>query len=119
MERPVPTTGRPFACLAYGFRQLTQSLNETLMLRRHSGGMDPINTAPAIDYARRHVVFPPTPSETAAPFTANQDGPPAVAAARKPDQAKPEQVKNRETDEQVTRQRVEDRRMGTLFDLRA
>ncbi|MDO9247625.1 MAG: hypothetical protein Q7U11_14255 [Phenylobacterium sp.] len=34
-------------------------------------------------------------------------------------QAKPDQVKNRETDEQVTRQRVDDKRMGTLFDLRA
>ena len=34
-------------------------------------------------------------------------------------QAKPEQVKNREIDEQVTRQRVDDKRMGTLFDLRS
>ncbi|MFD3264328.1 hypothetical protein [Phenylobacterium ferrooxidans] len=33
-------------------------------------------------------------------------------------QAKPDQVKNRETDEQVTRQRVQDKAQGTLFDLR-
>lgn len=89
------------------------------MLRPQSGGMEPTNASPAVDYAHRRLIFPPKPSETAAPFTANSDGPPAVTAARKPEQAKPEQVKNREADEQVTRQRVEDKRMGTLFDLRA
>ena len=80
--------------------------------------MDSINAPPAAaDHAIRRLIFPPKPSERAAPFTADQD----AAAARKPEpsQPKPDQVKNREADEQVTRQRVEDKRMGTLFDLRA
>lgn len=81
--------------------------------------MDPINAYPAAaDHAARRLVTPPKPAQNAAPFTANQDGPTATAA-RKPDQPKPDQVKNREADEDVTRQRTEDKRMGTLFDLRA
>jgi hypothetical protein len=111
--------GRPFACPGQAFRQLTESLNETLMLPRQSRGMDPINAySAAIDYAYKRPA-PPKPAESAAPFTPNGDAPPAVAAARKPEQAKPEQVKNRETDEQVTRQRVQDKFQGTMFDLRA
>lgn len=119
MERPAPTTGRPFAYGEQAFRQLTQSLNETLIVTCQVGGMDPINAPPAAaDHAIRRLIFPPKPAQNAAPFTADQDGPTAVAA-RKPDQPKPDQVKNREADEEVTRQRTEDKRMGTLFDLRA
>ncbi|MFZ3007073.1 MAG: hypothetical protein WA047_12925 [Phenylobacterium sp.] len=89
------------------------------MLPCQVGGMDPINAPPAAaDHATRRLIFPPKPAQNAAPFTANQDGPTATAA-RKPDQPKPDQVKNREADEEVTRQRTEDKRMGTLFDLRA
>ena len=120
MERPAPTTGRPFAYVEQAFRQLTQSLNETLMLLWQVGGMDPINAPPAAaDHAIRRLIFPPKPSERAAPFTADQDGAANVARKPEPGRPKPDQVRNRENDEQVTRQRVEDKRMGTLFDLRA
>lgn len=120
MERPAPTTGRPFAYVEQAFRQLTQSLNETLMVMRQIGGMDPITASPAAtDYAARRIVAPPKPAENAAPFSPNQDGTATVARKAEPLQPKPDQVKNREADEQVTRQRVEDKRMGTLFDLRA
>lgn len=121
MERPAPTTGRPFAFGEQAFRQLTQSLNETLIVPCQIGGMDPINAYPAADHAHRRLIFPPKPSDSGAPFTPNRDGAAAATAARKPEPLapKPDEVKNREADEQVTRQRVEDKRLGTLFDLRA
>ena len=121
MERPAPTTGRPFACPGQAFRQLTQSVNESLRLGPHIAGMDPINAYPAAatDYAARRVVTPLKPVESAAPFSPNRDNDTTVSRKTEPLQAKPDQLKNREADEQVTRQRVDDKRMGTLFDLRA
>ncbi len=123
MERPAPTTGRPFAFVAQAFRQLTQSLNETLIVTCQLGGMDPINAYPAAaDHAARRLVTPPKPADSNAPFTPNRDGAAAATAtARKPEPLapKPDQVKNREADEQVTRQRVQDKAQGTMFDLSA
>lgn len=84
--------------------------------------MEPINANPAADHAHRRLIFPPKPADSGAPFTPNRDGAAAAtAAARKPEPLapKPDQVKNREADEQVTRQRVEDKFRGTMFDLRA
>ncbi|WP_340646259.1 hypothetical protein [Phenylobacterium sp.] len=90
------------------------------MLPCQVGGMDPITAYPvAADHALRRLVTPPKPADNAAPFTPNPDRASTVARKPEPLLAKPEEVKNRETDAQVTRQRVEDKFRGTMFDLRA
>lgn len=66
------------------------------------------------DTAAPRIVAPPAPNrqeETASPV-------PDDAELQKRVEAKPDQVKNREADEQVTRQRVQDKAMGTMFDVR-
>lgn len=85
--------------------------------------MDPTSaTSSSFDYPVRprdtaapKIVAPPAPSPRESMDTPVTDS----GQLREHLQAKPDQVKNRETDEQVTRQRVDDKRMGTLFDLRA
>ncbi|MES2723260.1 MAG: hypothetical protein V4656_08915 [Pseudomonadota bacterium] len=66
------------------------------------------------DTAAPKIVAPPAPSRQEGVDTPVTDN----GHMREYLQAKPDQVKNRETDEQVTRQRVQDKAQGTMFDVR-